>query len=103
METEKEIQKNLKEMKQSTKIIIGHRISAVRSADEIIVLENNTIAERGTHEELMSQKGRYYRTWCVQYEGDAADKARVHKPADSAEVSLFGGNAAQREEEFLCQ
>lgn len=69
METEKEIQKNLKEMKQSTKIIIGHRISAVRSADEIIVLENNTIAERGTHEELMSQKGRYYRTWCVQYEG----------------------------------
>ncbi len=56
-------------MKQSTKIIIGHRISAVRSADEIIVLENNTIAERGTHEELMSQKGRYYRTWCVQYEG----------------------------------
>lgn len=103
METEKEIQKNLKEMKQSTKIIIGHRISAVRSADEIIVLENNTIAERGTHEELMSQKGHYYRTWCVQYEGDAADNTGAHTPADSAEVSLFAGNAARREEEFLCQ
>lgn len=68
METEQLIQKNLRKVEQTTKIIIGHRISAVRFADEIIVLEDNTIAERGTHEELMAKKGRYYRTWCVQYE-----------------------------------
>lgn len=68
METEQVIQKNLKQVDMTTKIIIGHRVSAVRFADEIIVLQNNTIAERGTHQELMAEKGRYYHTWCVQYE-----------------------------------
>ena len=73
METEQMIQKNLSELHDSGKIIIGHRISAVRGAGEIIVLDGNTIAERGTHEELMKQKGRYYRTWCVQY-GEGGDQ-----------------------------
>lgn len=66
METEKLIQKNLEQSAASTKLIVAHRISAVRHADEIIILDDNTIAERGTHEELMKKKGRYYQTWCVQ-------------------------------------
>lgn len=74
METERLIQHNLKEADASTKIIVAHRISAVRYADEIIILENNTIAERGTHEELMKKKGRYYQTWCVQYSDDGREE-----------------------------
>ena len=67
METESEIQKNLNNLQGITKIIIGHRISAVRHADEIIYLEDGKIAERGTHEELLSKKGLYYQTYQAQY------------------------------------
>ena len=66
-ETEAQIQAALEELKDTTKIIIGHRISAVRSADEIIFLENGSVAERGNHRELMEQKGLYYETYQAQY------------------------------------
>ena len=55
METEHSIQKALLNVK-ATKIIIAHRISAVRNADEIIILEDGKIIERGTHETLLKEK-----------------------------------------------
>ncbi len=67
METEHEIQDNLKELLDTTKIIIAHRISAVRNADEIIVLDGGGIKERGNHEELLAYKGLYYETYHAQY------------------------------------
>ena len=60
METEKEIQKSLKHLDfDCTKIIIAQRISTTKSADKIIVLKDGVIAESGTHQELIDQKGYY--------------------------------------------
>ena len=67
METEHLIQETLDKLRDTTKIIIAHRISAVRNADEILVLQDGAIAERGTHESLLSAKGLYYETYLAQY------------------------------------
>ena len=68
METEYRIQKAINKMKNVTKIIIAHRISSVKQADEIIILEDGRIVERGTHKQLMELHGRYYDTFIEQYE-----------------------------------
>lgn len=67
METEHSIQQTLNELKDTTKIIIAHRISSVKNADEILVLDGGKIAEKGTHEQLLERKGLYYETYLSQY------------------------------------
>jgi len=49
-----------------TVLCIAHRLSTVRDADDIIVLHEGTIAERGTHDELVALRGRYYALWQQQ-------------------------------------
>jgi len=49
-----------------TTIIIAHRLSTVRNADQIVVLEGSTITEKGTHEELIAAHGLYYKLYTVQ-------------------------------------
>jgi ABC-type multidrug transport system fused ATPase/permease subunit len=68
METEYEIQQALaKEAAERTTLLISHRISAVKDADEIIVLEGGSIAERGTHAELLRKRGLYWGIYMDQY------------------------------------
>jgi len=53
-------------MKNKTSIIISHRISTIKDADEIIILEDGLITERGTHDGLMNSKGIYYELYQKQ-------------------------------------
>ena len=67
METEQYIQRQLRELPYDcTKIIIAQRISSVKDADQILILKDGQITERGTHAELLRQKGYYYQTYCLQ-------------------------------------
>ncbi len=68
METEFKIQQALNEVMQGrTTFIVAHRISSVKDADEIILLDNGRIVERGTHHELLNQRGEYYKIYSQQY------------------------------------
>ncbi|MFT9597057.1 ABC transporter ATP-binding protein [Mesobacillus sp.] len=68
METEFKIQQALLEvMKGRTTFIIAHRISSLKHADEILVLENGSIAERGTHEQLIKNGGTYQKIYDIQF------------------------------------
>jgi ATP-binding cassette subfamily B multidrug efflux pump len=67
METEYQIQKALETYPGITKLVIAHRISAVKNADEIIVMADGEIVERGTHRQLLALKQRYYETYREQF------------------------------------
>lgn len=69
METEFAIQQALKEvMKGRTTFIIAHRISSLKHADEVLVLEDGEIVERGTHDSLLKNNGTYQRVYEIQYQ-----------------------------------
>ena len=66
-ESESYIQESLKRlMKGRTTFVIAHRLSTIRQADQILVIEQGRIAERGTHEELINTKGRYFELYTYQ-------------------------------------
>lgn len=84
-----------------TVIVVAHRLSTIVDADQILVLERGRIAERGTHDELLSGAGAYARMWSSQEqlsaytyaEGDAADAGAV-EAVDSSAACTDGLNGA---------
>ena len=67
-ETELLIQNAMKKlMKRRTSIVIAHRLSTIQNADKIIVIHKGRIREEGTHQELLAEKGIYYKLYLLQY------------------------------------
>jgi ATP-binding cassette subfamily B multidrug efflux pump len=72
--TEVQIQEALLElMKGRTSFVIAHRLSTIRGADEVIMIENGSVVERGSHEQLMSAQGAYHRLYMSQFRGQVAE------------------------------
>lgn len=67
--TERRIQESLEQITEGrTTIIIAHRLSTLKNADRLIVIKDGKMAEKGTHTELMKQKGEYYKLYMLQLE-----------------------------------
>lgn len=66
-ESEALIQKSLSELiKDRTTIVIAHRLSTIKQADQILVIESGSVVERGTHDQLIAKKGRYFELYTYQ-------------------------------------
>ena len=83
--TEKEIQDALERVsKGRTTLVIAHRLSTIVGADEIIVLEQGNIVERGTHSQLLASKGLYESMWNRQREAEEAREKLARAGEDEA-------------------
>jgi len=72
--TEKMIQEGLLKLQEGkTSFIIAHRLSTIQNADQILVINDGEIIERGTHQELLDMKGFYYNLYMSQFRGKVND------------------------------
>ena len=68
-ETEVLIQESLEKMKSiGTMLVVAHRLSTIQHADQIIVLQNGSVVERGNHQQLLKNRGYYYKLYQLQFE-----------------------------------
>lgn len=88
--TERQIQAALERLMEGrTTFVIAHRLSTIRHADQVLVLDQGRIVERGTHEELLARRGFYYHLYMSQFRGD-------QEPA-----VVFSGNGRDRREALV--
>lgn len=94
VETEYEIQRALQALlKNRTTFVITQRVSTIRNANKIVILENGEVAEEGTHETLMAKKGAYYKIYQTLYEtqkpvvkAQTKQSSQVHKVSQKEEA-----------------
>ena len=73
-ETERTIMAEIRKVAEGhTALIIAHRLSTVVDADEIAVIEDGSVVERGTHQGLLAKQGRYFQLWLAQQSTDSGE------------------------------
>ena len=85
-------------MQDRTTFVIAHRLSTIRRADQILVIDNGRVAERGTHESLFRQQGKYWQLYTTQHELRSnlflAPEVGTGVPDGCPEPGLAGADAA---------
>ena len=72
-------------MEGRTSLVVAHRLSTVRDVDRIVVMHKGRIREEGTHQELLKQRGLYYKLYLLQYKDqEAAAAGRPPSPPAAA-------------------
>ena len=95
--TEHEIQDALERVaRERTSLVIAHRLSTVVHADNIIVLDQGVIVERGTHPELLARGGLYASLWARQREADEARERLAKVAGEEVVAGIAGGRASRR-------
>jgi ABC-type transport system involved in Fe-S cluster assembly fused permease/ATPase subunit len=90
--TEQQIQDKLGNIGAGrTILVIAHRLSTITDADQIVVLDNGEIAEKGTHEDLLTRGGKYAEMWKTQIRAERAAK-QAHKATRHAKILLRNAN-----------